>query len=367
MGGVVAAASGQRQFPCSQCGANLVFAPGTQSLVCPYCGTHNQIAVADEPVRELDYLQQLARLEKEEALVEVLTVHCDTCGAESSLSHNATAGVCPFCGAAIVAQAASRRQIKPGSLLPFEVPRARANDLFKRWLSQLWFAPNDLGRQAEQAGINGAYLPFWTYDTEATTDYTGERGVDYTTTETYTSYENGKAVTRTRQVTRTAWTPTSGQVDNDFDDLLVVGTDSLPGRYVGALEPWDLENLVPYSDAYLSGFISLSYDVDLPRGFERAKELMAPTIRATIRGDIGGDHQRIHSTYTAYYETTFKHLLLPVWISAYRYRERSYRFLVNARTGEVQGERPYSWIKITLFILMLLILAVVAYLFIAGR
>ena len=55
---------------------------------------------------------------------------------------------------------------------------------------------------------------------------------------------------------------------------------------------------------------------------------------------------------------TFKHTLLPVWISAYRYHDRTFRFLVNARTGEVQGERPYSWIKITLFVM--LILAVVA-------
>ena len=54
---------------------------------------------------------------------------------------------------------------------------------------------------------------------------------------------------------------------------------------------------------------------------------------------------------TRYFNVTFKHALLPVWISAYRFHDRTFRFLVNARTGEVQGERPYSWVKITLAVL----------------
>ena len=55
---------------------------------------------------------------------------------------------------------------------------------------------------------------------------------------------------------------------------------------------------------------------------------------------------------------TYKHLLLPVWILAYKYGEKTYQVVVNAATGEVQGERPYSWIKITLFVMT--IAAVVA-------
>ena len=43
---------------------------------------------------------------------------------------------------------------------------------------------------------------------------------------------------------------------------------------------------------------------------------------------------------------TFKHLLLPIWLATYRYRDQLYQILVNARTGEVQGRRPYSVWKI---------------------
>jgi hypothetical protein len=89
---------------------------------------------------------------------------------------------------------------------------------------------------------------------------------------------------------------------------------------------------------------------------------MQPTIDSSIHRDIGGDTQRILSKNTRYDDVTFKHLLLPVWISAYRYRDKIYRFLVNARTGAVTGERPWSWVKITLAVLAaLIVIAIIVY------
>ena len=361
--------SASSQFPCSNCGANLVFQPGTDHLVCPYCGTDNPIPVSDAPVIELDFESHVGQLEQSESTHIVLTVRCTNCGAESDFTHDVTAGKCPFCGTGIVAQAASHRQIKPASLLPFVVTRKQSEDLFKRWLHSLWFAPNDLKKLAErESGIQGVYIPAWTYDSHTRSDYVGERGDDYWTTESYTSYENGKPVRRTRQVRRTRWRRASGHVRVNFDDVLVLASQSLPAAHAQALEPWDLKNVVPYQDHYLSGFIAESYQVNLEQGFGIAKQIMAGDIELTIRRDIGGDHQRIHDVRTGYFDVTFKHTLLPLWISAYRYRARAWRFLVNARTGEVQGERPYSWIKITLAVLLaLMVLLIVGVLTQASR
>jgi hypothetical protein len=125
----------------------------------------------------------------------------------------------------------------------------------------------------------------------------------------------------------------------------------LERKYVRELEPWDLAALEPYDDRYLSGFLSESYSVGLKQGFELAKGIMAGEIDRTIRRDIGGDEQRIHRKDSAYSDITFKHILLPIWTSAYRYKGKVYRFLINARTGEVQRERPWSWVKIGFAIL----------------
>jgi hypothetical protein len=161
-------------------------------------------------------------------------------------------------------------------------------------------------------------------------------------------------------VRKTHWYAASGVVHDSFDDVLVVATDSLPPTYIEMLEPWDLPQLVPYQDEYLSGFRSESYRIPLPQGFEEAKIKMVSKITETIRVDIGGDVQRIHSQNSNYDNITFKNVLLPTWLNAYRYQEEIYRFLVNARTGEVQGERPLSWWKIIFAVLLDLILTSVA-------
>jgi hypothetical protein len=206
--------------------------------------------------------------------------------------------------------------------------------------------------------LTGLYIPYWTYDSNTSTDYTGERGDDYRDTETYTTTENGESVSKTRTVTNTRWSSVSGHVDNLFDDVLVVASKSLPERHVEKLEPWELENIQPFNESYLSGFKTESYQVDLKEGFEDAKIKMNEVINSTVCKDIGGDHQRIHSLNTVYNHITFKHILLPIWISAYMYKDKVYRFLINGRTGKVDGERPYSWIKIGLAALVVVVIII---------
>jgi phage FluMu protein Com len=351
----------QRQFPCKQCGGLLTFAPGMSCLKCPYCGTENEIAGSTETVEELDFNRALVDLANSAETVETLNVKCNTCGAESSLPPGTTAGSCPFCGQPIVAEAMTKRLIKPKSLLPFVITREQAVTAFRNWLAGLWFAPSYLASAAEHGKITGAYIPAWTYDCDAATAYTGERGEHYWVTETYTETIDGKEVTQTREVQRTRWSPASGTVQDQFDDILVMASNSLPPRCRDHLEPWDLKSLVPYQDEYLSGFVAETYQLDLPGGFDRAKIIMQPVIRRSVESDIGGDEQRVSSMGTDYRDITFKHILLPLWISAYILRGVTYRFLVNARTGKVAGERPYSAWKITLLVLAILVAIVIAF------
>ena len=80
-------------------------------------------------------------------------------------------------------------------------------------------------------------------------------------------------------------------------------------------------------------------------------------IARDVKYDIGGDDQRIGQIDTTISDVTFKHILLPVWLAAYKYRGQSYQFVVNGRTGRVQGERPYSAWKIGFAVIIGLILA----------
>lgn len=352
----------ETQFPCAQCGAKVEFRPGSEALTCPYCGHENPIEAIDVVVEEIDYASVLAGLASDEDTIEQQVVRCDGCSGETTLPENATAGACAFCGKDIVATARSTKQIKPKALLPFKITREAARTAFRSWVDGLWFAPNDLKRYSRMdTRLAGMYVPYWTYDADAHSSYTGQRGDAYYVTVTYTATENGKPVTRTRQERRIRWTWVSGRVFDRFDDVLVLASTTLPSKYANQLAPWDLGNLTPYQDDYLSGFQAESYHVSLPDGFATACGIMEGHIRSHVRRDIGGDEQRITSLSTRHEAITFKHVLLPVWMSAYRFKGKTYRFLINGRTGEVQGERPWSVWKIAFLVLgILLAIAVIA-------
>ena len=341
---------------CDQCSGELKYAPGVEALECPYCGHVNEVEVdPEEVIEELDFTEALRTAESSQEMREAVVVRCDGCGAQVELGANVTARDCCYCGDSLEAHEKSERRFKPRSLLPFAVTDDQARELFRKWILSLWFAPNALKKLARvQDGLKGVYVPYWTYDCYALTDYRGQRGEHYWVTQTYTVMVDGKPQTRTKQVRKTRWYPASGRVSNSFDDVLVLASGSLPRKISRKLEPWDLHELKSFREEYLSGFVTEAYQTSLEDGFGVAKGRMSPTIDQTIRRDIGGDEQRIHHRTTDYQDITFKHILLPLWLSAYRYREKVYRFFVNARTGEVQGERPWSWAKIVLLVLTII-------------
>lgn len=338
--------------------------PGTQHLNCEYCGTENEIPQVKGKITENDFFAALGQGKGLGVTVSQHFVKCGSCGASSSRDSSVASAACPYCLTPLIdaEQGYDENIILPGSLLPFRLDKASAKQHFEEWIKSLWFAPDDLKKTNINADrFNGIYIPYWTYDTATFSQYTGERGEYYYVSETYTTTENGKSVTKTRQVRKTRWYPASGSVGMFFDDLLVGATRSLPEKYVQKLEPWDMENLIPFDKSYLSGFITEKYQIDIKEGFEMAKVIADPRIRDAVRHDIGGDEQHISSLTTDYSNITYKHLLFPVYVNVYKYNSKVYQFVVNARTGEVQGERPYSWIKITLAVIasLMLIAAIV--------
>jgi DNA-directed RNA polymerase subunit RPC12/RpoP len=340
---------------CKDCGANLKYLPGTPYLNCEYCGAKNEIESGQKTeIVENDFEKFLDENANKVDKQEISTVKCTNCAASTTLPPNVTSSNCPYCDTPLVIKDASVSTIiKPSYILPFKIDRKKSTELFVSWAGSLWFAPNKLKEYASHSAekLNGIYMPYWTYDTNTESDYSGMRGVYYYVT---VSSKDSEGKTVTRQERRTSWTPASGHVRNDFDDVLVVSSKSLPEKLANELEPWDLPELVAYNDKFLSGFITESYQVDLKEGFEKAKVRMDDKIRSSVRSDIGGDEQQITSLNTEYNNITFKHILLPVWLSSYRYKDKVYRFLVNARTGEVQGERPYSAAKIAALVIFIL-------------
>lgn len=341
----------QNHFPCAQCGADLEYSPGIGELNCSYCGHTNPIPESDQPILEYDFRESIQTLKQDRQQhterQNIKVVHCPSCAARFELHDYEHAGNCPFCDTPVVMDVQEAQLFHPKSLLPFQITEKQATESFSTWIKSRWFAPSALKEKAKRdEKLLGIYLPYWTYDSETSSDYTGERGTVYYVQENYTVEVDGKIEQRSRSVARIRWTPVSGHVRLFFDDILIGATYTLPRTLLDPLQPWDLDQLKPYSEAYLSGFRSEIYQIELDEGFQRAQQVMNSRIRTAIKRDIGGDQQRISHVNTQHSDTTFKHLLLPIWSAAFKYQNKTYRFVVNGRNGKIQGERPYSIIKI---------------------
>ena len=312
-------------------------------------------------IRELDFSAAL-KGNLETAEIETTRVSiCPNCAAQVELAGAEHAANCPFCATPFVADTGEHRHIKPRAILPFALDERAAKQAMSEWLGRLWFAPSGLQDYARKGRkMEGIYVPFWTFDADTRSSYRGERGQVYYETRSVT--RDGKRVQE--RVQRVRWYPASGRVNRFFDDVLVLASKLLPKRFTDVLEPWDLAELVPYSPEYIAGFRAEGYSIDIEDGFVEARTQMDRVIARDVRFDIGGDRQRVHHIDTKVSDVTFKHILLPVWLAAYKYRGKSYRFVVNARTGRVQGERPYSTWKIAVAIVLgLCVAAVVGYLY----
>ncbi len=357
-----------RKFPCVQCGARLDFDPRARGLVCPYCG-HLEVIVSDDAgeVLERDYLDALGRADAQSKAIpgHGTETKCPGCGAVVVLDDAVAADACPFCTTHLeTAPVAAAGLLPPESLIPFAVDLRGAREAFGAWIASRWFAPTELKTVLALGRLVGIYLPYWTYDSATDTRYEGERGTDYQETQYYTQAKSdGGTETLSRTVTRTAWSPAAGDVSLAFDDVLVPATASLSPKRLDAIGEYRLKKLTPFDAAYLSGFQAERYAIDLKAGFQLAKGTMQPGIVRAIEADIGGDHQRIHNRRTRYTAVTFKHLLLPAWVAAYRYNGKVYQVTVNGQSGLVAGERPWSVTKlagVTLAALMLAALVAAA-------
>lgn len=346
------------RWPCEKCGSDLRFAPDKGQLECTHCGHLQDLSKPDarakgKAFQELSLKQGLENDLPDSAIEQVRATSCPSCGAVVEFSGANHAANCPYCATPVVVDTGARRSIKPQALLPFALTETHARDALSKWLGSLWFAPNGLLEYTRKGrAMAGIYAPFWTFDAATSTRYTGARGEHYYETRTVTVNVNGKSQRRTEQVQRTRWYPASGAVSRDFNDVITLASSSLPQRLGNELTPWDLSSAQAYNPDYLAGFQAEGYTISLADGWTDAQSIMARVIEMDIRRDIGGDVQRIDSVQTRYADETFKHVLLPVWTAAYKYRGKSYRFLVNGQTGEVQGERPYSAWKIGFAVLV---------------
>jgi DNA-directed RNA polymerase subunit RPC12/RpoP len=353
------------RFSCPGCGAQLEWAPGEDALTCPHCGHVAKATSPEEPseapvaVKEHRIEDALARATRGWGS-EKRGIECTSCGAISEIDPAVTATSCPFCDShQLVQHEDDPNVIRPESLLPFSIPRDEALGRFRAWLKSLWFRPNALKSTAQIESLAGVYVPAWTFDCHTDSRWNAEAGYHYYVTETRTITENGKQVERSEQVRKTRWEPASGTHEGVFDDWIVQASKGLDQAALKRLQPFDTKALRPYDAAYLQGFQAERYTIDLLAAWQTGQREIDSEVTTACSKLVPGDEHRNLRVDTRFFDVTFKHVLLPIWIAAYRFNGKAFRYLVNGQTGRAHGTAPYSVAKIAAFVAAILLTIVI--------
>lgn len=353
---------------CPQCGGTLEYDPASGNLKCPYCDYTEAIESTAE-ARASGTLDKDGRFiatehrftGAEETTVSdwgtsTKTVVCPSCGAEILYDANAIANVCPYCGSTQVMPAGNVEEkiMAPGGVVTFHVDNQKAAELFKGWIRHRFFCPKLAKESASPEKFRGVYVPYWTFDAKASGNYLGEYGVNRTV-----HLSGGKTEIRTD------WHRCSGSVQHFFDDVLVFGSNREDQTLLQSVEPFRTDEVKPYKPQYLAGFMAERYTLKLTDAWPKAQQRMEDEMRTLAEEDIRATHTpddaHVLSIHPNYRDVTYKYLLLPVWMSSFRYQDKIYHFMVNGQTGKVSGKTPISWIKVALTVIAVVALFALLY------
>lgn len=345
------------QIKCESCGGAMVYAPRVRKLECIYCGLTKELSLQPATIHENDYLKWLNESEDEhqnterEHSVETQQIKCEQCGATVTVDETKSSTKCPYCGTPLILeQKQVRRFWKPEYLLPFAVDKKDCGTIFNKWLDGKWFLSSKYKHGNVLANnFQGVYYPYWTYDASTRTSYSGMKAVD---THVVRKGPDGKTYTTTQR----NWYPVSGVIRRDFDDILVPASNNLNTSILAGLGNWQLRQLVTYSPEFTAGFTTDIYTVSFKEGAQVAQRIMDNVIERDIRNDIGGNAQKITGKHTSYNNVMFKHILLPLWVGAFKIEDKTFQFVINGYSGKVYGEYPKDKLKIALVVIAVIII-----------
>ena len=340
-------------FSCSGCGARPVWNPESGNLKCPFCGASTDVEMDTTAPAEYD-INTAPKPSDMDWGEEKHVIHCEGCGADTVIGANESATLCPFCGSPHVLENQSAAGIAPESVLPFKVPKKQAVDSFRKWIKKRWFAPSKAKKMAQLGQIAGVYLPHWTYDSDTTSSYVGEAGYHYYVDVPVTVERDGKQVQETRQEQRTRWEPASGMVAHSFDDVVVPGSKRLPEDLLSRVHPFDLTQLCRYNAAFLSGFASEKPAMDVQQCWKTAQVQIDREMERLAEQDIlsHADEARVSSVKSKYEHVKYKLTLLPMYLSSFTFKGKSFHVLVNGENGKCGGQAPVSVLRVILAVLV---------------
>jgi DNA-directed RNA polymerase subunit RPC12/RpoP len=316
---------------CEVCGSLL----DEEDLFCPNCGTE-----APQPEKEDEGAADSAR-------TATHNFDCSGCGASMSYDARAEGLRCPFCGSSEMVQKRDAKILAPRRVVPFTLARDEAEATMRQWLGRGFWRPGDLAQRANVVKMTPVYVPYWVFRAETHTYWTAD-------------------TSQTPSGARGDWFPLSGEHRGSYSGLLIGASGALTPAETAQVAPFDLATGVPPEEADLENVTVEQFS--LPRKYARplARQGLEQSETAACQRDyVPGKARNVHVNVRIE-QMASEPVLLPMWMTAYRFKDRVYRLLVNGQTGRTTGQAPTSMAKILAAVAIGVAVVIVVLVLLAG-
>ncbi len=336
-----------KSFHCPCCGAPLVFRGGKQKLHCESCGNDfepdavREFAEDDERTKadsKYDWTDYEPRKFGAAEGRMLASYSCPSCGAEITGDINMGTFICPYCGNSSVVMHTFSGAYMPDYVIPFRIDKKEAMKRFLDNAKGKIFIPKQFKESAKLKEISGMYVPFWMFDCDVTGEATfrgirvrswSDGSYNYTRHDHYMLYRSGSAV---------------------FKNVPVDASTRADDQYMDSLEPFDYNDAMDFSTAYLAGYLADKYDVSAEESIKRANERIKQSLADMLRSTTAGyGTVSVNGTRVEFSNGRIRYALMPVWWLNIKYKDKMYRFAMNGQTGKAVGDYPVSRSKLAAF------------------
>lgn len=345
-------------YQCPACTGPLHFVGGSGKLECEYCGAGYDVAEIEALYAEKEEKAAAAQQAAESAsagqsrssadgdswdtssLSEdwgaegdgMRAYGCPSCGAELICDETTAATSCPYCGNPTVVPGQFSGQLRPDFIIPFKLSKEDAVRALKGHYKGKFFLPKSFTQENHVQEIQGIYVPFWMFDGEA------EGDARYAATRSHT-YRSGDY-----EITETEHYDIYRAGSISFEKIPADASSKMPDDHMDSIEPYDYQELKPFSTAYLPGFLADKFDVTVEQCRQRADQRCEGTLSATLRDTVTGYHTctLIHDSVNLK-RGKVHYALMPVWMLNTKWKGKDFLFAMNGQTGKLVGDLPVSW------------------------
>lgn len=330
-------------YKCPDCSAPLTFLPGHDKVTCEYCGNEFEIktiealfqsqekrAAREAAAQQAKWDTRKAGSEWSDAESAALhTCICPSCGAEVVTDHNTMATECCYCGNPTMIPKNFGGMLKPDYIIPFQKTKEDAVAALKAFYKGKLLLPAAFTANNRVESIQPMYVPFWLFDSSVSAH------ASFRATKSVV-YDDGDET-----VTETSHFACERDGSMAFQRIPVDGSRKMDNDYMESIEPFDYRALVPFSTAYLTGYLADRYDEDAETSAPRADKRVEQSVLGVLEDSVQGyDTVNLEDSAIIKEKSAVSYGMVPVWILTTRYKNHPYTFMMNGQTGKIVGSLP---------------------------